>query len=65
MNEWNIKPLYKKVKSQKKKNEDNKLKIKNVKTFYFYYFFCGVQKRLKFHFALIFFPTVQEIRNLF
>ena len=39
--------------------------MKNVKAFCFDYFLCGVQKRLKFHFALIFFPRLQDIRDFF
>ena len=65
MNEWNIRPLYKKSEAPKEKQWRQQVKNQNVKTFYFYHFLCGVQKRLKFHFALIFFPRLQEIRNLF
>ena len=63
MNEWNIRPLYKKREVPKEKEWRQQVKNQNLKTFYFYYFLCGVQKRLKFHFALIFFPRLQEIRN--
>ena len=65
MNEWNIRPLYKKSEVPKEKEWRQQVKNQERKTFYFYYFLCGVQKRLKFYFALIFFPRLQEIRNLF
>ena len=65
MNEWNISSLYKESEVPKEKKWRQQVKNQNVKTFYFYYFLCGVEKRLKFHFALIFFPRPQEIRNLF
>ena len=59
------------MKPEKKKDEDNSKKSKMWKHFYFFYFIWEVYKRLKFHFALIFFLKVtyvvrlQEIRNLF
>ena len=43
MNVMKHKASLEKVKSEKKKNEDNKWKIKNLKTFLlFFYFLCGV-----------------------
>ena len=43
MNVMKHKAPLEKVKSEKKKNEDNKWKIKNLKTFLlFFYFLCGV-----------------------
>ena len=63
MNEWNIRPLYKK--SEVPKEWRQQVKNQKSKNILFLLFSLWVQKRLKFHFALIFFPRVQEIRNLF
>ena len=62
--EWMKQGLFiKKVPNEKEWRQQ--VKNQKRKAFYIYYFLCGVQKRLKPHFALIFFPRLQEIRNLF
>ena len=60
--QWNIRPFYKKWSPKRKRMRITSKKSKISKHFYyFFYFLWEVYKRLKFHFALIFFLQVTYI----
>ena len=60
--QWNVRPLYKKWSPKRKRMRITSKKSKMSKHFYyFFYYLWEVHKRLKFHFALIFFLKVTYI----
>ena len=60
--QWNRRPLYKKWSPKRKRMRITSKKSKMSQYFYyFFYFLWEVYKRLKFHFALIFFLQVTYI----